>query len=194
MRNLKSIVLVSLITVSSIMVTGCASIVGQTTNDPILSSPGLRTAGTVFDDELIESKILINLSKANAQVNQSHINVISFNESVLLVGQVPSQQASDDAEAIATQTRKVKKVNNELQIAGPTSFVIRSNDTYLTSRVKVALLTSESANPLRIKVITENATVYLMGLVTRDEAQAAVDEIVKISGVIRIVKVFEYID
>lgn len=194
MYNLKSIVLVSLIAISSIMLTGCASIVGQTTNAPILSSPGLRTAGTVFDDELIENKILINLSKANAQVNQSHINVISFNESVLLVGQVPSQQASAEAETIAKRTRAVRKVHNELQIAGPTSYVIRSNDTYLTSRVKVALLTSKSAKALRIKVITENATVYLMGLVTRAEAQAAVNEIVEISGVIKLVKVFEYID
>ena len=77
---------------------------------------------------------------------------------------------------------------------GSTSSVIRRNDTYLTCLVKVALLTSESTNALRIKVITENATVYLMGLVTRAEAQTAVDEIVQISGVMKIVKVFEYID
>jgi osmotically-inducible protein OsmY len=193
MPNLKSATLFAVI-ISTLVVSGCASIVGQTTNQPIGSSPGLRTAGTVIEDELIENKILVNLGKGSAQISQSHVNVISFNENVLLVGQVPTQTAADEAQAIAKATRRVKTVHNELQIAGPTSFVIRSNDTYLTSRAKVTLLASQNAKGIRVKVITENGTVYLMGLVTRQEAQSAVDEIVNIPGVRKIVKVFEYID
>ena len=119
---------------------------------------------------------------------------MSFNENVLLIGQVPTQDVKNEAQRIAESTRKVKSVHNELQVAGPTSLLIRSNDTYLTSRAKVNLLASQNANGIRVKVISENGTVFLMGLVTRNEGQAAVNEIVNISGVRRIVKVFEYID
>ena len=176
------------------LVTGCASIIGETTQEPITTTPGLRSAGTVIEDEIIENKILVNLGKGSGLVKDSHINVVSFNENVLLVGQVPTEQAKKEAAAIAQSTRKVNSVHNELLVAGPTSLLIRSNDTYLTSRAKINLLASQNANGIRVKVITENGTVFLMGLVTKNEGQAAVDEIVTISGVRRIVKVFEYID
>ena len=176
------------------LLTGCASLIGQTTSEPITSSPGLRTAGAVLEDEIIENKILVNLTQASDELINSHINVVSFNENVLLVGQVPTQQVKTEAMRIAKSTRKVNSVHNELSIAGPTSLLIRSNDSYLTSRAKVNLLISQNANGIRIKVITENGTVFLMGLVTRAEAQSAVDEVVNISGVRKIVKVFEYID
>ncbi|MFT5707186.1 MAG: osmotically-inducible protein OsmY [Oceanospirillaceae bacterium] len=190
MRNIKIASIIALATIIS----GCASLVSQTTDQPISASPGLRTAGTVIDDEVIENKILINLTKASDSVKKSHINVISFNENVLLVGQVPSEEARIEAGDIAQSTRKVKSVHNELLVAGPTSLLIRSNDTYLTSHAKISLLASQNANGIRIKVITENGTVFLMGLLKRSEAQSAVDEIVTISGVRKIVKVFEYID
>ncbi len=176
------------------VITGCASIVGNTTEQSISSSPGLRTAGSVIDDEVIENKVLVNLTQGSQALKNSHINTVSFNKNVLLVGQVPDEQTKIEAGQIAKSVRDVQVVHNELQIAGPTSLLIRSNDTYLTSRAKVNLLASQNANGIRIKVITENGSVYLMGLVRRAEAQAAVDEIVTIAGVRKIVKVFEYID
>ena len=188
MRNLKIVFAIILAT----SISGCASLIGQTANQPITSSPGLRTAGTLIEDELIENKILV--TQGSLEIKNSHINVVSFNENVLLIGQVPTQDVKNEAQRIAESTRKVKSVHNELQVAGPTSLLIRSNDTYLTSRAKVNLLASQNANGIRVKVISENGTVFLMGLVTRNEGQAAVNEIVNISGVRRIVKVFEYID
>ena len=173
---------------------GCASVVGKTTNQSISTSPGLRSAGAVIEDEIIENKILVNLTQGTFEVRNAHVSVVSFNGNVLLAGQVPTEAAKQEAERIASTTRRVKRVHNELQIAGPTSLLIRSNDTYLTSRAKVSLLASQNANGIRIKLLTENGTVYLMGLLTRAEAQAAVDEIVTIAGVRKIVKVFEYID
>ncbi|NQZ31949.1 MAG: BON domain-containing protein [Oceanospirillaceae bacterium] len=190
MRNLKIVFAIILAT----SISGCASLIGQTANQPITSSPGLRTAGTLIEDELIENKILVNFTQGSLEIKNSHINVVSFNENVLLIGQVPTQDVKNEAQRIAESTRKVKSVHNELQVAGPTSLLIRSNDTYLTSRAKVNLLASQNANGIRVKVISENGTVFLMGLVTRNEGQAAVNEIVNISGVRRIVKVFEYID
>ena len=85
-------------------------------------------------------------------------------------------------------------MQNELAIAGPTSLVIRTNDTYITSRVKVQLLAEQNIDGTRIKVITEDGTVYMMGLVSRDEADNAVKVVRTIPGVQRIVKVFEYIN
>jgi len=190
MRNLKIVSAIMFAT----LITGCASLVGQATNQPITSSPGVRSAGTVIEDEIIENKILVNYTQGSVELSKSHISVVSFNENVLLVGQVPTAQVKSEAERIAKSARKVKSVHNELAIAGPTSLIIRSNDSYLTSRAKVNLLASQNANGVRVKVITENGTVYLMGLVNREEAQASVDEIVNISGVRKIVKVFEYIN
>jgi len=190
MRNLK---IVSTI-IFATLITGCAGLIGQAANQPISSSPGLRSAGTVVEDEIIESKILVNYTQGTHALKNSHISVVSFNENVLLVGQVPTEKVKNEAERIAKSTRKVKSVHNELAVAGPTSLLIRSNDSYLTSRAKVNLLTSHNAKGVRVKVITENGTVFLMGLVSRSEAQASVNEIVNISGVRKIVKVFEYIN
>ncbi|EPJ45587.1 MAG: putative lipoprotein [Osedax symbiont Rs1] len=190
MPNLK---LASLIMFAT-LATGCASLVGQTADQPITSSPGLRSAGTMVEDEIIETKILFNFTKGSQGVQRSHINVVSFNENVLLVGQAPSEEAKFDAADIARSARKVKRVHNELEVAGPTSLIIRTHDLGLTAVAKGKLLLSANAKGLRIKIITEDSTVFLMGLVTRDEAQAAVDEIVSITGVRKIVKVFEYID
>jgi osmotically-inducible protein OsmY len=175
-------------------VSGCASIVGKTTDQSISTSPGLRSAGALVEDEIIENKILVNLTQGSFEVRNAHINTVSFNGNVLLVGQVPTEQAKLEAQTIAGSTRSVKKIHNELQIAGPTSLLIRSNDTYLTSRAKINLLASSNANGIRVKVITENGTVFLMGLLTRDEAHNATEEIKTIAGVRKIVKVFEYID
>jgi osmotically-inducible protein OsmY len=180
--------------VFAILSTGCASLAGKATDKPILSSPGLRSAGTVVEDEIIETKILFNLTKGSMALRRSHINVISFNLNVLLIGQAPSQEVALEAQKIAQSTRKVNRVHNEIQIAGPTSFITRAQDTALTIEAKSKLLLSSNAKGLRVKINTEDATVYLMGLVTRSEGEAAVNEIKTISGVRKIVKVFEHID
>jgi osmotically-inducible protein OsmY len=109
------------------------------------------------------------------------------------VGQVPNEQVKQEAERVASQVRHVRKIHNELEIAGPTSTIVRSNDVYLTSRIKVQMLADKSIEGNRIKVITENGVVYLMGLVRRDEADRAVDITRSVTGVRKIVKVFEYI-
>lgn len=88
----------------------------------------------------------------------------------------------------------MRKIHNELEIAGPTSTIVRTNDVYLTSRVKLQLLADENAPGSRIKVVTENGVVYLMGLLKRSEADTAVAIVRSVPGVRKIVKVFEYID
>ncbi len=175
------------------LVTGCSTIVSSSREEPIREDVGNRTLGNIIEDEAIELKVRVNLSKGSAPLAQSHINVKSFNGQVLLTGQVPNANVRQEAEQIVGQTREVKRIHNELEIAGPSSTIVRTNDVYLTSRVKLKLLSDKSIEGLRVKVVTENGVVYLMGLVSQREADQAVAIVREVPGVQRIVKVFEYV-
>lgn len=175
------------------LVTGCSTIVSSSREEPIREDIGNRTLGNIIEDEAIELKVMVNLSKGSAPLAQSHINVKSFNGQVLLTGQVPNENVRQEAEQIVGQTREVKRIHNELEIAGPSSTIVSSNDIYLTSRVKLKLLSDKSIEGLRVKVVTENGIVYLMGLVSQREADQAVAIVREVPGVQRIVKVFEYV-
>lgn len=181
------------IVMTSTLVTGCSNIISATRDEPIRENQDSRTLGSYLEDEAIETKTLVNISKGSQPLAQSHINVVSYNGQILLVGQVPNEQVKQEAERVASQVRHVRKIHNELEIAGPTSTIVRSNDVYLTSRIKVQMLADKSIEGNRIKVVTENGVVYLMGLVRRDEADRAVDITRSATGVRKIVKVFEYI-
>ena len=98
------------------------------------------------------------------------------------------------ASAQVEPLRNVRRVHNELTVAGETTLLSRTNDGWLTTKVKTALSAGELTDATRIKVVTENAVVYLMGLLTRSEADAAVALAREIKGVQKIVKVFEYIN
>lgn len=182
-----------LLFISLLLLSGCASIVSSTREAPIEENEGRRTIGNFIEDNSIEFKAKVNINKASPALSQSNISVNSFNGQVLLTGQVPDQRTKDEATQVVSQLREIRKVHNELEIAGPTSLMIRANDTYLSGRVKAQLLADNRTHGMRIKVVTENGAVYLMGLVTRQEADVAVEVVRNIVGVNRIVKVFEYI-
>lgn len=179
--------------IASTVLAGCSDLISATREEPIREDMGSRTFGNYVEDEAIELKVLVNLSKGSVPLAQSHINVTSFNGQVLLTGQVPNESVKLEAERVVNQTREVKKIHNELAIAGPTSTIVRTNDTYLTSRIKLQLLADKSVAGLRVKVVTENGVVYLMGLVSQREADRAIEIIRSVPGVQRIVKVFEYV-
>ena len=168
---------------------GCSSVTGPTSEDY-----GKRTLGTVFDDQGIESRGKANIRAAHEKLKKAHINITSFNGMVLLTGQVESDEIKSIAAASIKDLRKVRTVHNELEVAGPTSMMARTNDSWLSTKVKTALLSSSKTEGGRIKVVTENSVVYLMGLLTRNEAEAAVEKTRKVFGVQKIVKVFEYIN
>ncbi|MGY8872134.1 MAG: BON domain-containing protein [Pseudomonadales bacterium] len=187
--------LLKCITTACVLTTlsGCSNLISASREEPIREDQGSRTVGAYIEDEVIENKTLVNINKGSETVRNSHISVTSYNGILLLTGQVPHENAKLEAEQIAAQTRKVRKIHNELEISGPTSSIVRANDGYLTSRIKLQLLADETVEGSRIKVVTENSSTYLMGLVTEQEADTAVNIIRTIPGVQRIVKVFEYI-
>ena len=176
-------------------ISGCSSVINASREAPIDDDRGTRTFGSKIDDSLIETKVAVNIAKANPDLdNASHIVVTSFNGIVLLAGQTPRDDLKQLAEQTASQVQKVKKVNNELQVTGPSSMLARSNDAWLTSKIKTEMLTDSAIPGSRIKVVTENGIVYLLGLLTQAEATRATNLVQGVGGVQKIVKLFEYID
>jgi osmotically-inducible protein OsmY len=190
MKNLS----IRLITVALVIVmAGCSTIVSKTTGDrPVGTDKTDRSFGRFIDDELIETYIGANLLKADPGYGQAHIRVTSFNGIVLLVGQVKSEQLRGNATEVANQVRNVKRVHNEITVAGPISIPARTNDQWLKTKIKSSMLATEGINPLEVKVVVENGIVYLMGMVSHAEADLAVKISRQTYGVQKIVKVFEY--
>ena len=149
-----------------------------------------RTTGTYIEDEGIEWKALARLREISVG---AHVNATSFNRRVLLTGEAPTEATKTQiGEAIRT-IPNVKEVANELQIAGPSSLASRGNDALITSNVKARMVNNGKFSPQHVKVVTEAGVVYLMGLVSPTEGDAAVEVARNTSGVSRVVKVFEYI-
>lgn len=178
---------------SPILLSGCASIIDATSEHPIEEYEGTRTLGSAVEDESIELKVAVNLRKASETLKNSNIDIVSFNGSVLLVGEVPDDTSKSLAGDTASKVRRVKKVYNELRVAGTTSWLSRSNDLWITTKVGTQMTMDPDFPSSRVKVVTENGVVYLMGLVNETEAAHAIDLVQKIYGVERIVKLFEYI-
>jgi len=179
--------------IASLLLGGCASVIDASREQPIQPDRGNRTVGAYIDDEVIETKASVNLAKASPDVQNSHISVTSFNGIVLLTGQVPFDTTREEAESIVSQITGVRRVHNELTISGNSALLARTNDTWVTGNVKTQLLANENVDGSRIKVVTENGVVYLMGLISREEADVAVEIVRSINGVQKIIKVFEYI-
>ncbi|MDF1645659.1 MAG: BON domain-containing protein [Legionellaceae bacterium] len=123
----------------------------------------------------------------------SHINVTSFNQVVLLTGQTPQASLRELAEKMAKKTPKVRRIYNEISIDEPIPFPDRSKDTWITGEVRTKLLRKKDLESGSIRVVTENAVVYLMGIATPDQAKLAVDVARQVKGVRKVVKVFQYV-
>lgn len=179
-----------------LLLNGCASVISATTGDQgVQEDRTRRSLGSLVDDSSIETSIKVNLDAADPALKSAHISVVSYNAVVLLVGQVPSQDLKNLATrtALASSSR-IKTVHNELEVAGPTSFLSRSNDAWLSTKLKTMMLADPNISGMRIKVVTENGVVYLMGLVTQVEGATAIDMVSTTSGVTKVVQAFEYID
>lgn len=171
---------------------GCVvAALGGATAGGLLVSEDRRTIGTMTEDQGIE---LRTSSRLDDKLRSSHINVTSYNRLALLSGEVPNAGARDEAERIARGVDNVRGVFNELQVSGNSSLTVRSNDSYLTSKVKARFLDGQKFSPLHVKVVTENSVVFLMGLVRRAEADAATEVARTTGGVQKVVRLFEYLD
>jgi osmotically-inducible protein OsmY len=149
-----------------------------------------RTTGMYIEDEAIEWKVLGRLRGAHPG---AHVNATSFNRRVLLTGEVPTEEAKKQVEEAVRGVENVREVTNELKVAGASSMASRGNDSLVTSNVKARMVNNGKFSPSHVKVLTEQGVVYLMGIVTPAEGDAAVEIARTTSGVSRVVKVFEVV-
>ena len=154
-----------------------------------------RSVGTKIDDRFLEGVIKRELSKKNSLLKGSNVNVTVFDSRVLLTGQVPNRQVSKLAEDIAISISQVKQENisNHVKVMGPISLVSRSNDRWLTTKVRARLLSSMDTSGYSLRVTCENGTVFLMGRVTQEKSELITSRVSEVFGVEKIVKVFTYL-
>jgi osmotically-inducible protein OsmY len=150
-----------------------------------------RTFGAQTDDQAIAVKGELRVLKIAGDTG--HVNVNSFNRKVLLTGEVKDEATRAAVEAELRSIDGVQTVSNELEIAGPSSYTSRSNDTLITTKVKASLVEMKTISANSFKVVTEHGTVYLMGRVSQREGQVGADVARGVSGVQKVVKIFEYL-
>jgi osmotically-inducible protein OsmY len=173
------------------LLSGCAAlVVGGATTGAVVANDR-RPSEVVLGDERVELTAGNRLAKAFG--DKAHINVTSYNYTVLLTGEVPDEAAKAQAEKLTGEVERVKGVVNELKVAGISSLAARGNDTYLTGRVKAAFVAAQKFSATHVKVVSENSVVYLLGIVSKPEAEAATDIARGIGGVQKVVRVFEYL-
>lgn len=151
-----------------------------------------RTSGIYVEDENIELKAVKKM-ETNLGEN-AHVNVTSYNRNILLTGEVPDAAAKLKAEALVKEIENIRVITNEIAVGPKSSIGSRSNDSYLTSKVKGQFVTENKFPANYVKVVTENSVVYLLGIVNKAEADAAVEIARNTDGVSKVVKVFEYMN
>lgn len=162
----------------------------------ILGGCGSRSIGNKIDDQFVGPDVANAISRAHTDLASptSRIVVTSYNGVILLAGQTPREDLKGIAEQTARKVQGVRKVHNELQVQQPNSLLARSNDSLLTTKIKTQMLADSGVPGSRIKVVTENGIVYLLGVVSRQEANAASNVVQSVSGVQKIIKLFQYTD
>ncbi|PKG85361.1 BON domain-containing protein [Colwellia sp. 75C3] len=152
-----------------------------------------RTFVKQIDDQSIEFIAHNELNKQKALSDNTNLHIVSMNGTVLVIGQAPNTYLRDLAIKIIQDVPDIITIHNQIRISSTIAITTRSNDIWLTSKVKSALLANGEVNAKDIKVVTENSEVFLLGLVTKKEADIVVEITRNINGVSRVFKAFEYI-
>ncbi|XKF14560.1 BON domain-containing protein [Halomonas sp. BLK-85] len=189
LQTLSSRLPLALIITAVLLLTGCAT---QSAHDP--DNYGTRSSDVEAIDNTIAKEVERALERTDGRLAQARIKANVFNGEVLLVGQVPSEELKSTATQVAEDIRGVSKVHNELAIAATIPATQRLTDSWITTNVVSQMATNNRIDSSKIEVTTENASVYLMGIVARSEAEMIVNEVSTVRGVQRIVKVFDYLD
>jgi len=177
---------------SVVSLSGCVPVVAGGVGVGILMAEDRRTTGTYLMDEEIELKTG-SLVREHFGEN-THVSATSFNRRVMLTGQTPDAEVRAKIEEIVLGVPNVRAVQNELVIGEVAGFTTRTNDGYISTKVKARFLDDKRFNAHHVKVVTESGTVFLMGVVKREEGGAAAEVAARTNGVSKVVKVFEYMD
>jgi osmotically-inducible protein OsmY len=186
--------LLTLFCCSNLFLTGCGSLLATMEMDTIEEESGKRTFGRWVEDGNVETKATVNIHAASEAFRDAHIVVVSYNGYVLMAGQVNSETLKTKVTEVVRDVRGVRRIYNELEIAAPSSAMTRTSDSWITTKVKSWLLGANDIQGGRVKVVTENGVVYLMGLVNNAESERISEATSGITGVQRVVRLFELID
>lgn len=170
---------------------GCAAAVVAGGATAVTSANDRRTLGAQIDDKNVVLKAVRALADHPATAQGSNINVTSYNGVMLLTGQTRTEQIRQQAGALVAKIDGVRNVQNQIRLGNNTGMTTRTRDSWISTKVKTRLLADEEVSGLNIKVVTENAEVFLMGLATDQEAAKAVDIARHVDGVARVVRAFE---
>jgi osmotically-inducible protein OsmY len=188
---MRKLIGLTLLAAAAPLLQGCFPLAVGGVGAAALMATDRRTTGTYIEDEGIEWKVI---GKVRDRFPGAHVNATSFNRRVLLTGEAPNEDAKKQIEEAVRSIENVKEVTNELQVAGAASIASRGNDALITSNVKARMVNNGKFSPSHVKVLTEQGVVYLMGLLTPAEGDAATEIARTTSGVNRVVKVFEYVN
>jgi len=189
MKKLITIILITLSLQSCIFVVGAAA--------------GAAGVAVVYDhrklEKVLQDQKLANLAsdkiKSIRELNENtHISVTCFNQVVLLTGEANSSELRQEAEDVVKSISGINHVYNEVTVKGPSSTLTRASDSWITAKIKTQMLATKGLQSGTIKVVTENGSVYLMGVVNQHQANIAVEIARSVAGVQRVVKIFQYTD
>ncbi len=191
MHTMRRLAVVGALIGSTLAASGCVPLAATGMAVSAMAALDRRTVGAQTEDTEIELRGSSRMS--DAIKGSKGVAITSYNRRVLLTGQVPDATAKADAERLIRQIPGVREVHNELETANRVSFSTTANDTAITARVKAGFLEQKALNTNAVKVVTENGVVYLMGLVTEREGPAYATVASRVSGVRRVVTLYEYI-
>ncbi|MDU0354054.1 BON domain-containing protein [Paraglaciecola aquimarina] len=177
---------------SVLLLQGCAGLIIGAGVGAVAVAHDNRTIGTQIDDKTMSSRISTALDMDKEIYNRTNISVQLFNGTLLLVGQAPTQELIVRAGKLASSVGNIKKIHNQIRLAVPITPSVTANDIWLSSKIKTTLIADKRIDGLNIEVEVENSEVFLMGLITEQEADIVVDVARNIDGVKQVVKVFEY--
>ena len=167
----------------AVVATGAAALGVSSVTDP-------RTIGSQLDDQTIEMKANAKLGN-DEQLGEYRLRVVSYDQNVLLIGQVPNEAARQRAERIISDTNGIDNIFNQVRISSQAGLSTQTNDAWITSQVKLKLAANEKVDASDVKVVTENGEVFLLGIVGGDSANIAVDIARNVKGVTRVIKAFK---
>jgi osmotically-inducible protein OsmY len=176
----------------TVLLQGCFFVAG--------AAAGAAAVAVVYDHRKLENILMdnnithaaANKINANPDFKESHIEIACFNQVVLLTGQTPTPELREEAENSVRSIPNVNRIYNQIIIKAPTSSITRASDSWITAKIKTQLLATKDMQSGTIKVVTENGTVYLMGIVNKEQADIAATIASQVTGVQRVIKIFQY--
>jgi len=190
-RKSASLFVAAAIAAATLLVGCTALVVGTAVVGGAMIATDRRTSGSQVDDEVIELKANGRMGETFPNDDVARINTTSYNRMVLLTGEVPTQADKTTAEQVVARIENVLSVVNELTVGPPNTFTERTKAAFVTTKVKASLVDAKDLFANSIKVVTHRGVVYLMGRVTEREAMRASEIARGVSGVVKVVRVFE---